>query len=60
MSKAKYSYDNIEITPYWNGYRVWYRHENGNREQLGFQMTKWAAELLGRAQVDFMNGKSKN
>lgn len=60
MNKAKYSYDNIEITPYWTGYRVWYRHENGNREQLGFQMTEWAAELLGRQQVDFMNGKGEN
>lgn len=55
MKKALYK--NIEIVPYWNGYKVYYRHENGTLEQVAFQMTKADAIKAGKAQVDHINGK---
>ena len=54
--KRKYLYKNLEVTPYWNGYRVWYKHENGARELLGFQMTKADAKLLGKGTINWLNG----
>ena len=53
----KYFYKNLAIVPYWNGYRVYYLHENGNRELVAFQMTKKDAIKAGHLQVDYMNNE---
>lgn len=51
-------YKNLEIRPYWNGYRVYYRHENGELELVAYQMTKKDALKAGKQQVNHMNGKN--
>lgn len=54
----KYKYSNLRYKPYWNGWRVYYEHKNGNKEYMGYTaLTKQYAVLLGRNMVDYLNGK---
>lgn len=52
----KYLCKNIKVVSYWNGYRPYYVHENGNRELLSVAMpTRELAYAMGREQVKHMN-----
>lgn len=51
----KYFYKNIVIVPYYTGYKVMYKHDNGQLEKLTFQMTKKDAIQAGKMNVDYMN-----
>jgi len=58
MAKRNYLYKNIEIVPYSNGYRPYYRHADGTRELLAVLcLTSKMAKFVGKAEVDYMNGK---
>ena len=54
-----YKYKNLIIEPYWNGYRVYYRHDNGNKELLTYKPTRKEAQTAGKLQVDYMNEKER-
>lgn len=54
--KRKYLYKHIEIVPYSNGYRPYYRHTDGTRELLAVLcLSRKMAYLVGKMEVDFMN-----
>lgn len=51
----KYKYNRLIIEPYMNGYRVFYKHDNGNKELLTFKTDHKAAVQAGKIEVDNMN-----
>lgn len=58
----KYKYKNLVIKPYWNGYDVYYAHENGNMDLLVVGSccpTRKIAMEAGKQQVDAMNRREK-
>ena len=58
MAKRKYLYKNIEVVPYSNGYRPYYRYTDGTRELLAILcLTRKMAEFVAKSEVDYMNGK---
>ena len=53
----KYSYKNITVEPYHNGYRPYY-NSNGNRILLATaRPTKKTAMEIAKTEVDYLNGK---
>lgn len=54
----KYKYKQLKAERYWNGWRTFYVHDNGNKELIcAFCLTKRDALDCGKANVDYMNGK---
>lgn len=57
----RYFYKQIEVVPYWNGYRPYYIHEDGTRELLAVGTdTRAKAYEIGRQEVDAMNRRANN
>ena len=58
MTKRQYLYKNIVVEKYWNSYRTYYDHGNGNRDLIAVGSTnKKSAYLKGKQEVDWMNVK---
>ena len=54
----KYRVSNIRIEEYWNGYRPFYIHSNGNKELLAVaKPTRKLAMAIAKEQVKYLNKK---
>lgn len=52
----RWTYEKIVVKKYWNGYRTYYRHGNGNLELLHVAVpSKEDAYKLGVVEVDLYN-----
>ena len=54
----KYRVSHIKVEEYWNGYRPFYIHSNGNKELLAVaKPTRKLAMACAREQIKYLNGK---